>query len=86
MPKLDFLKDLFSEAGIDSNSLVLAYDNGDFIWAARFYWILETLGHNQVGILKVGYSDWLKKSNYQYLVVYLKLKEKSLFQELTMKK
>ncbi len=60
MPKLDFLKNLFSEAGIDSNSLVLAYDNGDFIWAARFYWILETLGHDQVGILKVGYSDWLK--------------------------
>jgi len=60
MPKLDFLKNLFSEAGIDSNSLVLAYDNGDFIWAARFYWILETLGHDQVGILKVGYNDWLK--------------------------
>ncbi|PLY07217.1 MAG: hypothetical protein C0625_06270 [Arcobacter sp.] len=61
MPKLDFLKKLFSEAGIDSNSLVLAYDNGDFIWAARFYWILETLGHNNVGILNIGYSDWLKK-------------------------
>ena len=61
MPKLHFLKNLFSEAGIDSNSLVLAYDNGDFIWAARLYWILETLGHNNVGILKVGYGDWLKE-------------------------
>lgn len=61
MPKLHFLKTLFSEAGIDSNSLVLAYDNGDFIWAARFYWIIETLGHNNVGILKVGYNDWLKE-------------------------
>lgn len=61
MPKLEFLKELFSNAGIDSNSLVVAYDNGDFIWAARFYWILETLGHENVGILKVGYSDWLSK-------------------------
>lgn len=59
MPKLEFLKELFSNAGIDSNSLVVAYDNGDFIWAARFYWILETLGHENVGILKVGYGDWL---------------------------
>ncbi len=59
MPKLDFLKELFSNAGIDNNSLVLAYDNGDFVWAARFYWILETLGHDNVGILKFGYSDWL---------------------------
>lgn len=61
MPKLDYLKDVFSNAGIDHNSLVLAYDNGDFIWGARFYWILETLGHKNVGLLKYGYSDWLSK-------------------------
>ncbi len=61
MPKLDFLKDIFSNAGIDHNSLVVAYDNGDFIWAARFFWILETLGHKNVGVLKYGYSDWLSK-------------------------
>lgn len=60
MPKLHFLKELLSSAGIDSNSKVIAYDNGDFIWAARFYWILETLGHKNVGILKVGFSEWLK--------------------------
>lgn len=60
MPKLDFLKELFSKAGINNNSLVLAYDNGEFIWASRFYWILETLGHTNVGILKVGFSESLK--------------------------
>ena len=54
MPKLDFLKELFSKSGIDSDSLVLAYDNGEFIWASRFYWILETLGHKNVGILICG--------------------------------
>jgi len=56
MPKLDYLTKMFSKAGIDSSSLVVAYDGGDFIWAARFYWILEVLGHNNVGILKVGYG------------------------------
>lgn len=61
MPKLDYLKEIFSNAGIDHNSLVVAYDNGDFIWAARFYWILETLGHKNIGLLKYGYSDWLTK-------------------------
>jgi thiosulfate/3-mercaptopyruvate sulfurtransferase len=30
MPKLDKLKTLFSNAGIDKDSLVVAYDNGDF--------------------------------------------------------
>lgn len=59
MPKLDILKELFSNAGIDSKKLVVAYDNGDFIWAARFYWILQTLGHENVGILKVAYGKEL---------------------------
>lgn len=59
MPKLDILKKIFSDAGIDSEKLVVAYDNGDFIWAARFYWILQTLGHENVGILKVAYGKEL---------------------------
>ncbi len=57
MPKLDFLSDLLSDAGIDHNSLVVAYDNGDFIWVARFYWILQTLGHKNVGLFKYGYGN-----------------------------
>ena len=61
IPKLDILKELLSNAGIDKDSLVLAYDNGDFIWSARFYWLLETLGHTNVGILKFGYGEKLKK-------------------------
>lgn len=60
MPKLDYLKKTFSEAGIDNKSQVVAYDNGEFIWAARFYWILETLGHTNVGMFKHGYSPWIE--------------------------
>lgn len=56
MPPLDDLRVLFSEAGIDSNTHVVAYDDGSFIWAARLYWILETLGHTNVSILNVGFS------------------------------
>lgn len=61
MPELGYLKELFSNAGIDSTSQVVAYDNGDFIWAARFYWILEVLGHENVGLLKVGFNNSLEK-------------------------
>lgn len=60
MPKLQFLKETFSNAGINKDSLVVAYDGGDFLWAARLYWILETLGHKNVGLLKVGYKYWEK--------------------------
>lgn len=62
MPKLDYLKELFSNAGIDHNSLVVAYDNGDFFWAARLYWILEVLGHEQVGLLKYSFGEHIKKN------------------------
>jgi len=56
MPPVDSLRKLLSEAGIDSQTHVVAYDNGIFIWAARFYWILETLGHKNVSILDVGFE------------------------------
>lgn len=56
MPKLDFLKELFSNAGIDKDSLVVAYDNGDFFWAARLYWVLEVLGHEKVALSKYAFG------------------------------
>lgn len=61
MPKLDYLKEVLSNAGIDSKSQIVAYDNGDFIWAARFYWIMEMLGHTNVGLFKYGFAPWLEK-------------------------
>lgn len=60
LPKLDQLQTLFSNAGIDHNSLVVIYDNGDFFWAARAYWILEVLGHQNVGLLKYAYGSYLQ--------------------------
>ena len=62
MPKLDYMQKLLSDAGIDNNSLVIAYDDGGFIFAARFYWILEVLGHTNVALLDVGYGNWDKNS------------------------
>jgi len=60
MPKLSIMQDRLSNAGIDKDSLVVVYDSGAFAWAARLYWILEFLGHKNVGILKVGYGGWEK--------------------------
>ncbi len=62
MPKLDFLKELFSNAGIQNDSLVVIYDNGQFFWAARAYWILEVLGHKNVGLLKYAYGHYLERN------------------------
>ena len=58
LPKLSILKEKFSNAGIDKDSIVVAYGNDELIWAARLYWVAKVLGHKNVGLLKVGYGNW----------------------------
>ncbi len=60
MPKLETMTDRLSNAGINKDSLVVVYDSGAFMWAARLYWILDFLGHDNVGILQVGFGGWEK--------------------------
>jgi len=60
MPKLSSLQELFSKAGIDNKSMIVVYGNNQPIWSARFYWISEVLGQDNVGLLKVGYGNWKK--------------------------
>jgi len=66
LPNLSLLQKIFSKAGINNKSEVVVYGNNELIWAARFYWISKFLGHNNVGILKVGFKEaknYLPKSN-----------------------
>jgi len=60
MPKLSHLQKIFSDAGIDQNSEVVSYDGGLFYFSARLHWLLEVLGHKNVGILAVSYGNWKK--------------------------
>ncbi|MFK5882126.1 MAG: rhodanese-like domain-containing protein [Sulfurospirillum sp.] len=62
MPKLTYLKELFSNAGIDTNTKVIVYDNGQFCWAARVCWVLKVLGHKNESLLRYGYGDYIKSN------------------------
>lgn len=42
-------------------TLVVAYDDSRFAFAARFWWLLRYLGHEQVAILDGGFSSWQAK-------------------------
>ena len=48
LPQMDALADSFGRAGIDAETFVLAYDEGSG-WAARCWWLLRHLGHDQAG-------------------------------------
>ena len=61
LPDLDLLAKKFTDLGIVKNkTLVVAYDNSRFAFAARLWWLLRYLGHDQVVVLDGGWDGWLK--------------------------
>ena len=46
--------------GINADTLVIAYDDSRFAFAARLWWLLRYYGHDRVAILDGGYGNWIK--------------------------
>jgi thiosulfate/3-mercaptopyruvate sulfurtransferase len=64
LPNPNHLADKLSAMGVDfQKSLVVAYDDSRFAFAARLWWLLRYLGHEQVALLDGGFSGW-QKSGY----------------------
>jgi thiosulfate/3-mercaptopyruvate sulfurtransferase len=63
MPLLEEFITTLENAGIDENTLVVAYDNGEGAYAARFWWLLQYLGHENVYLLDGGFNGW-EAANY----------------------
>jgi len=59
MPKLSDLKKLFSDAGINDDTIVVSYDGGLFYFSARLHWLLQVLGHDKAALLAVSYGNWV---------------------------
>lgn len=58
LPDLNRLAHKLSQQGITSETLVVAYDDSRFAFAARLWWLLNYLGHNQVAVLDGGFRGW----------------------------
>jgi len=70
---IGYIQKLFGDAGIDTSTGVIIYDNGEYINAGRSFWVLEVYGHKKVMLLNGGYPAWLKK---QYPVTRVEVKPK----------
>jgi thiosulfate/3-mercaptopyruvate sulfurtransferase len=44
-------------------TLVVAYDDSRFAFAARLWWLLQYLGHDQVAVLNGGWSAWVAEGH-----------------------
>jgi len=50
---------LMSRLGIDDDTLVIAYDDGNGLFAARLWWVARYYGHARVKVLDGGWDLWL---------------------------
>jgi len=46
--------------GVNADSQVVAYDDGNGMYAARLWWMLRWLGHDDVSVLDGGMRRWLE--------------------------
>ncbi|MDI3257997.1 MAG: sulfurtransferase, partial [Kyrpidia sp.] len=53
------LAKVFGDAGIGTGKTVVAYDDQTGEFAARLWWTLRYLGHDDVRVLDGGYAAWL---------------------------
>jgi thiosulfate/3-mercaptopyruvate sulfurtransferase len=53
--------ELMSRLGIADDTLVVAYDDANAMFAARFWWTMRYYGHEAVAVLDGGWQKWLKE-------------------------
>jgi thiosulfate/3-mercaptopyruvate sulfurtransferase len=58
LPPIEALAESFGRLGIDQQVQVIAYDQGTGMFAARLWWLLRWLGHEQVAVLNGGFAAW----------------------------
>ncbi|MEK4043014.1 sulfurtransferase [Paenibacillus sp. FSL H8-0048] len=58
LPDTQVLASRLSKLGIGNHSRIVAYDDENGMNAARLWWLLRYLGHEQVFILEGGFSAW----------------------------
>jgi thiosulfate/3-mercaptopyruvate sulfurtransferase len=59
LPDPQILGSTLATMGIEHNkTLVVAYDDSKFAFAARLWWLLRYYGHDQVAVLNGGYGAW----------------------------
>lgn len=50
---------LISHLGIGSDTMVIAYDDGNNLFGARLWWVLNYYGHDKVRVLDGGWDLWV---------------------------
>ncbi|MDQ1001832.1 thiosulfate/3-mercaptopyruvate sulfurtransferase [Neobacillus niacini] len=60
LPNIEEFTLKLEQAGIDNSTTVISYDQGEGAFAARFWWLLQYLGHEKVFVLDGGFKGWVE--------------------------
>ena len=61
LPTPEAASAVFGRLGIDATKQVVAYDQDSGAFAARLWWMLRWLGHENVAVLNGGFAKWLRE-------------------------
>lgn len=59
LPDVERFAQTLRALGVNSDTLVVAYDDSRFAFAARAWWLLRYCGHDNVRVLDGGYNAWV---------------------------
>ncbi|MFD1361169.1 sulfurtransferase [Lentibacillus salinarum] len=60
LPDMDMFTAKIGNIGIDPNKTVVIYDQANDMFAARLWWLLHYVGHDDVHLLDGGFDQWVK--------------------------
>lgn len=63
LPDMSVFAQKMNEFGVDNESTVIVYDDGDLSMAGRLWWMLRYIGFREVYVLLGGFEEW-KSKNY----------------------
>ncbi len=58
LPQIETLAVRLSRMGVTDSTLVVAYDDSRFAFAARLWWLLKYMGHDRVAVLDGGFAAY----------------------------
>ena len=60
MPNLKILSENFKKVGVGENFHIILYSRNGTQWSARIWWMLRSVGVDNVSILDGGFNEWVR--------------------------
>ena len=64
LPVIEDFINFLQVNGVNTDTHLVAYDDDGGVYAARFWWMLNWIGHHKVSILNGGLKAWQKSGNH----------------------